>query len=126
MPDKEIKKLPAIVQSAIKGIQDVKGNDIVYINLSKLEHRCCDHFIVCHGNSNTQVSAIANAVEFETREELNLRPIHREGIANAEWALLDYGELVVHIFHRDKRLHYNIEELWSDGELLKIEDEVEV
>ena len=125
MPDTQLKNLPELVQVAINGIQEVKGNEIVYIDLRNLSQRCCDHFVVCHGNSNTQVSAIANAVEYETKDKLGEKPIHREGIANAEWALLDYGDVVVHIFHRDKRFHYNIEDLWSDGDILRIEDEVE-
>ncbi len=124
MPQPEISKLPQLVQVAIKGIQEVKGNNIVCIDLKELPQRCCDYFLITHGDSNTQVSAIAGAVEKETSKMLNEKPIHREGVSNAEWALLDYGNLVVHVFYRDKREHYNIEGLWSDGKTIAIEEEV--
>lgn len=124
MPQTEISKLPKLVQVAIKGIQEVKGNNIVCIDLQELPQRCCDYFLIAHGDSNTQVSAIAGSVEKETSTILQEKPIHREGISNAEWALLDYGNVVVHIFYRDVRDHYNIEGLWSDGKTMQIDEEV--
>ncbi len=126
MPNKKTEKIPELAKVIIAGIQEVKGHEIVYINLSKLEQRCCDHFVICHGDSFTQVASIAGAVERETREKIGEKPLHREGVANAEWALLDYGNVVVHIFHREKRDHYNIEGLWADGDLIAIEDEEKV
>ncbi|MGB0167219.1 MAG: ribosome silencing factor, partial [Luteibaculum sp.] len=98
----------------------------VYIDLRNLPQRCCDYFLIAHGDSSTQVSAIAGSVEKETSTQLKEKPMHREGIANAEWALLDYGDLVVHIFYRDKREHYNIEGLWADGDTYRIEEEVAI
>lgn len=123
MPQNKFTKLPELAKVIIHGIQEVKGHEIVYINLTKLEQRCCDHFVICHGDSNTQVASIAGAIEKETVERLKEKPLRREGIANAEWALLDYGDIVVHVFQKEKRFHYNIEDLWADGETITIEEE---
>jgi ribosome-associated protein len=75
----------------------------------------CDHFVICHGDSVTQVGAIHDSVERITKELVGETPWHTEGQRNAEWILMDYVDVVVHIFHRDKRGHYALEDLWGDA-----------
>ncbi|MCB0795092.1 MAG: ribosome silencing factor [Flavobacteriales bacterium] len=104
-----------LVDAIVAGIQDVKGKDIVHLDLRAVPNTVCDHFVICHGDSDTQVEAIANSVEKTTRERVGEKPWHVEGRQRAEWVLLDYVNVVVHIFYRDRRSHYAIEELWGDA-----------
>ena len=106
----------------IKGIQDKKGKDITSMNLKNIEHAVTDYFIVCHGSSNIQVQAIAESIEDEVRKAIGIKPWHREGIQNAEWILLDYVDVVVHVFQENTRGFYQIESLWADAEIKKIEE----
>jgi ribosome-associated protein len=112
-----------LTEIIIKGIQDKKGKNIVSLNLKKMEHAVSDYFIVCHGNSNIQVQAIAESVEEEVRKSIGIKPWHREGVQNAEWILLDYIDVVVHIFQETTRNFYQIETLWADAEIKILEEE---
>ena len=111
-----------LIDSIIKGIFEKKGHEIVCIDLSQVENAICDCFVICHGDSNTQVNAIAASVEKQTSEQLSLRPFSVEGMTNAEWVLLDYGHTVVHIFQKPVRMRYKLEELWGDGKVSRIEE----
>ncbi|MCB0792119.1 MAG: ribosome silencing factor [Flavobacteriales bacterium] len=104
-----------LVDAIIAGVQEVKGKDIVHLDLRGVPNTVCDHFIICHGDSDRQVESIAGSVEKVARERTGERPWHVEGIQIAEWVLMDYVDVVVHIFHRDKRSYYAIEELWADA-----------
>ena len=106
----------------IKGMQENKAKEIVSLNLKEIETAVCDYFIICHGTSNTHVSAIADSVIDETIKSLKDKPFNREGIENGEWILLDYGNVVVHIFQREIRDFYNIEKLWGDADIDHIKD----
>lgn len=106
----------------IKAIQDVKGKQIINIDLSKIENAICSNFIICEGTSNTHVNAIADSVSKHTRSELNIKPIGKDGQNEAEWIILDYGSVMVHVFQRSIREHYNLEGLWADGIIHQIED----
>lgn len=110
-----------ILTIIINAIQNKKGIDIVDLNLSKLEYSITDHFVICHGNSNTQVEAIADSVEDEVKNNLNIKALHKEGYQNAQWILLNYAGIVVHIFQKEYREHYNLEGLWADAEIKYIE-----
>ena len=99
------------------GIQEKKGNDIVRLDLKKVHSSVADYFIVCNADSTTQVKAIADSVEEEVYKSLREDPIRKEGFQNAEWVILDYGDVVVHIFKTDRRGHYGIEDLWGDAEV---------
>ena len=115
-----MKKLPGasadrLVEAIIEGIQEVKGRDIVHLDLREIPNSVCDHFIVCHGDSSTQVDAITRSVEEFARKEAGEKPWHTEGERNAEWVLMDFVNVVVHIFHRDKRGYYALEDLWGDA-----------
>jgi ribosome-associated protein len=105
-----------LVDSIVEGIQEVKGKDITILNLSKIENAVCDYFIICTGDSSTQVSSISGSIEKITRKNLKERAWHKEGGNSSEWILLDYVNVVVHIFYRETRDFYNIEGLWADAE----------
>lgn len=104
-----------LVEAVIHGIQEVKGRDIVHMDLRNVPNTVCDHFVVCHGDSDTQVEAITRSVLESARKATGEKPWHTEGQRNAEWVLLDFVDVVVHIFHRDKRAHYALEDLWGDA-----------
>ncbi len=104
-----------IVTTIIKGIQEKKGENIISIDLRKIQDAVCDYFIVCDAPSTTQVKAIADNVMRLTEEEMGEKPWHHEGTQRAEWVLLDYVDTVVHIFLTPQRKFYQLEELWSDG-----------
>ena len=103
-----------LIEKIVKGISDVKGQDIEMIDLRKIENRICDFYIICSGNSNTHVSAILESVKKKVSKTLKEKPSHTEGEENAEWILLDYINVVVHIFQKPVRDFYRIEELWGD------------
>ena len=111
-----------LINSIIKGILEKKGHEVVCIDLSQVENAICDYFVICHGDSNTQVNAIAESIEKETAEHLKVRPGSVEGMGNAEWVLLDYGHTVVHVFQKPIRRRYQLEELWGDGKFTRIEE----
>ena len=113
-----------MIDSIIKGILDKKGHEVVCIDLSQVENAICDYFVICHGDSNTQVSAIAESVERETTEQLSVHPCSVEGMGNAEWVLLDYGQTVVHVFQKPYRKRFQLEELWGDGKITRIEESI--
>ena len=111
-----------MINSIIKGIFEKKGHEVVCIDLSQVENAMCDYFVICHGDSNTQVNAIAESIKKETIEQLSVRPVSIEGMSNAEWVLLDYGQTVVHVFQKPFRIRYKLEELWGDGKVSRIEE----
>lgn len=111
------------VDLIIEGIKEKKGKEIVSIDISKLENSVCSYFIICHGDSNTQVSAIANWVEKVVEDELDEKVWKKQGFENAQWILLDYVDVVVHIFQKETRDFYNLENLWADGRIEKFENE---
>lgn len=104
-----------LVNEIIEGIDDLKGENVVVLNLTELENAVCDYFVICEGNSNTQVSAIADSVEKKVRESIGEKPWHVEGTTNAEWVLLDYVSVAVHVFQREVRSFYDLESLWADA-----------
>ena len=106
-----------LAESAIRGIQEVKGHNVVSIDMRNLSNSVCDFFVVCHGTSDTQVEAIARSVQKIIFEELGDNPIHKEGFQKAEWVLLDYFNVVVHIFKEEAREFFNLEGLWADADI---------
>ena len=111
---KAASKINKLIEKIVIGISDVKGQDIEMIDLRKIENRICDFYIICSGNSNTHVSAILESVKRKVSKTLKEKPSHTEGEENAEWILLDYINVVVHIFQKPIRDFYRIEELWGD------------
>ena len=106
----------------ITGMQENKAKEIVCIKLKEIEAAICDYFVICHGTSNTHVSAIAESVINETLKTLKDKPFNKEGLKNSEWILLDYGNVVVHVFQKETRDFYNIEKLWGDANIEQIKD----
>ncbi|MBK6977432.1 MAG: ribosome silencing factor [Cytophagaceae bacterium] len=100
----------------IHGMQEKKGFDIVKLDLRKIPGTITDFFVICSGNSDTQIDAVAGSVEEEVVKSAKELPWHKEGIQNKEWILLDYIDVVVHVFKKDRREFYDIESLWGDAD----------
>ena len=107
----------------VRGMQDKKASDIVVLNLKELRNAVADYFIICSANSDTQIDAVARSVEEEIEKVTGESPWQTEGRTNREWVLLDYVEVVVHVFLRDRRKFYALEELWGDADISYIEAE---
>ena len=107
----------SISEFAVHGIQEKKGNEIVRLDLRNIHSSVADYFIVCHADSSTQVKAIALSVEDEVYKALKIEPRRKEGLQYGEWIILDYIDVVVHVFKTDKREFYGIEDLWGDAEM---------
>ena len=110
----------ALISNIISGIENVKGLNVNLLDLRDIENTVCSYFVVCTGSSNTHVNAIVSAVQKTVSRELKEKPFHTEGIDNSEWVLIDYVNIVVHIFQKQIREFYNIEELWGDAKTTKI------
>lgn len=110
-----------LITEIVKGIEQVKGENISILDLREIENTVCDYFIVCEGTSNTQVNAIAGSVQKSVSKAIQDKPWHVEGEVNAEWILLDYVNVVVHVFQKQIREFYDIESLWGDAKTTIIE-----
>ncbi len=111
-----------LTKNIIKAIQEKKGDNIACLNLKNIDASVTDYFVICDGTSNTQVNAIKDSVEEEVRKAMGEKPWHVEGTTNAEWILMDYVNVVVHIFQKETREFFNIEGLWADAEISHIEN----
>lgn len=109
-----------LITTIIGGIEDVKGKEITILDLREIENTVCDYFIVCEGTSNTQVNAIVNVIQKKVSKALKDNPWHVEGEENAEWVLIDYVNVVVHVFQKHIREYYDIENLWGDAKITQI------
>ena len=115
--NKALNESAYVSELAIFGIQEKKGNDIVRLDLRNIFSSVSDYFVICHADSTTQVKAIANSVEDEIFKATQQEPWRKEGLEYGEWILLDYIDVVVHIFRTDKREFYGVEDLWGDAEI---------
>ena len=111
----------SLVDEILYGIEDLKGVDVHIMDLSKISNTVCKFFILCTGTSNTHVAAIANSVRKNVSKKLKEKPYSMEGIENQEWVLIDYVDVVVHIFQREIREFYDIENLWGDAKITNVE-----
>lgn len=118
---KEQAETDQLITQIVRGIEDVKGQDIEILDLRDIENTVCDYFIICNGTSNTQVNAIVGSVQKSVSKALKEKPWHVEGSDNAEWILMDYVHVVVHVFQKHIREFYDIEGLWGDAKSVKIE-----
>lgn len=107
--------------AVVRGMQEKKASDIVVLDLRKVKNAVADFFVVCSGGSDTQLDAIAESVDEEVYKETKQNPWHQEGKTNKEWLLIDYVDVVAHIFKKDKREFYSIEELWGDAQIISVE-----
>lgn len=112
-----------LTELIVKGIQEKKGENIVQLNLKGVDGAVTDYFIICEANSSTQIGAIKDSIEEEVRKALGEKPWHVEGTSNLEWVLLDYVNVVAHIFNKEKREYFDLEGLWADAEIKEIEAE---
>ena len=122
---KKWEETDVLLGSIIKGIFEKKGQNVLKIDLRKLESRITDYFIICHGSSVTQVSAICDSVDETVRKEANEKPLHVEGLENCYWVLLDYSNVVVHVFLEEYRNFYSLESLWADAEIEAMKDKLQ-
>lgn len=109
-------------QLIIKGMLEKKAVDIVLIDLRGIKKAVADYFIICSGNSDTQLDSISESIEHEVRKATNQLPWQKEGRENKEWILLDYVNVVVHVFKKDVRSHFGLEELWGDAKITHVTD----
>lgn len=111
-----------LLDTIIEGIQNRKGQKIVKIDLKKIAEAPVEYMVIAEGNSNTQVSAIANEIDDFVRTQTHVHPLSVVGMENAEWVAMDYGSVFVHIMQREPRAYYDIEHLWEDGKITEIPD----
>ncbi len=123
MVKKEKGESEELAVAVINGMQQKNGLDIVRLDLSGIPNAISNYFVICHGTSRPQIEAIADAVIGEVKKQTGDKPWHKEGFENAEWILLDYFDVVVHIFHEKAREFYKLEELWGDAGMTKFSSE---
>ena len=112
----------ALVDTIVKGIQEKKGQRIVTADLQGIDGAICRYFVICQGNSPSQVEAIAESVGDMARLELGEKPVRVAGLQNAQWVAMDYSDVLVHIFLPDLRGYYDLEHLWEDADITEIPD----
>ena len=111
-----------LVKKITEGIQEKNGQKIVVADLNEIEDTICKYFVICQGNSPSQVSVIADSIQDYVREETGYKPSAIDGLRNAQWVAMDYSDVLVHIFLPDVREFYNLENLWADAKLTSIPD----
>lgn len=118
MSQKKISELSSkLAEVVVLGMQEKKGKEIVKLDIRDINSTVSDYYVVCHADSNIHVNAIAKSVEEEVYKAFGEDPWHKEGHGNGEWVLLDFVDVVVHIFKTDKRSHYRLEDLWGDAKV---------
>ncbi|WP_350287807.1 ribosome silencing factor [uncultured Croceitalea sp.] len=110
-----------LIALILSGIEEVKGVDINLLDLREIENTVCDYFIICNGTSNTHVNAIVSSIQKTVSKAIKDKPWHVEGSENAEWVLMDYVNVVVHVFQKHIREFYDIEGLWGDAKVTMVE-----
>lgn len=111
-----------LCQIVVKGMKEKKADDIVVLDLRKVNSAVADFFVICNGNSDTQIDAIADSVESEVHKVNKENPWHKEGLNNKSWVLIDYVDVVAHVFNKENREFYNLEALWGDAQVERIEE----
>ena len=110
----------------VEAIREKKGHQIVTIDLTEVDNAICDSFIICHGESSTQVGAIIESVAKNLKEKAGIRAHHVEGLQNSQWVLMDFFDVLVHVFLEEFRSFYKLEELWADGKMEVAEEETKL
>ncbi|MFW6043645.1 MAG: ribosome silencing factor [Marinilabiliaceae bacterium] len=118
----EIISSEQLVKAVVSGIQEKKGGNITVLDLRNIENMIAEYFIICEGESNVHVDAVSEAVEKIVHRDAGEKPFHIEGKQNAEWILLDYMNVVVHVFQKPVRRFYSLEELWADATRTDVEE----
>ena len=112
-----------LVNAVVEGLFKKKGNNVISLNLAEIENAVCKYFVICDADSDRQVEALCDSVLDTVREDTGEKVWHKEGLESATWALLDYGNVVVHIFQKEYRDLYKLEELWADAKIVQHHDE---
>ncbi len=115
-----------LITNIIKSIEEVKGEEVILIDMKKIDNSPCDYFIVCDGSSNTQVNAIVSKIKKNVSKLLSEKPLNIEGLENCKWVLIDYIDIVVHVFQKEIRQYYKIENLWGDAKHTKFVSNLEL
>ncbi len=121
-PTKAISISEKLCKTVIEGMQEKKGVDIVVLDLREIKGAVTDFFVICSGNSDTQVEALMNSVAEYVYKATSEDVWHKEGAMNREWILLDFVDVVAHIFKKDRRKFYGLEELWGDAQITFVND----
>ena len=121
MSKRELDVSDILLETIIEGIKEVKGINTAILDLKKIETAICKYFVICSGTSNTHVSSIADSVKKIVSKKIQEKPWHIEGLNTSEWVLLDYSDIVVHVFQEQTREFYRLEDLWGDAEIRTIE-----
>ena len=111
-----------LVKKITEGIQEKKGKKITTVDLSKIESAATSHFIICEGQSTTQVMAIADSIREYVLQNTGIKPFGYDGYQNGQWIVIDYGNILAHIFLPEYRNYYKLEQLWNDAKLAEIPD----
>ncbi len=114
---------PELCDLVVEGMREKKAQDIVTMDLRAVENSIADFFVICTGSSDSQIDAICNSIESTVHKNTNTHPWHLEGKQNKEWILLDYVEVVAHVFRNDRREYYALEELWADAQATHLENQ---
>lgn len=122
---KRIDGADLLLENIINGVFEKKGQNVLKIDLTKLQNRITDYFVICHATSTTQVSSICDSVEDTVKNNTGEKPFHIEGLDNSFWVLLDYGNVIVHVFLEEYRSFYNLESLWADAKIEALEDKIQ-
>lgn len=111
-----------LAETIIAGMQENKAEEITLLDLRNIENAVSDFFVICSGNSTTHVDGIVSSLTKETQKSIGEKPWHQEGVRGSEWVLLDYVNVVAHIFYKDAREYYDLEDLWADAIKKEIKD----
>ena len=122
MSKRELDVSDILLETIIEGIKEVKGINTAILDLKKIETAICKYFVICSGTSNTHVSSIADSVKKIVSKEIQDKPWHIEGLNTSEWVLLDYSDIVVHVFQEETRDFFRLEDLWGDAAIRTIEN----
>lgn len=110
-----------LVEYVLEGIDDLKGEEVTLLDLRAIDSAVCDYFVICNGSSNTHVNSIVRSVDKNVKKALQEKPWHIEGMEHGEWVLMDYVDVVVHVFQQHIRDYYDIESLWGDAKAIAVE-----
>ncbi len=113
-----------ISEFVVMGMLDKKASDVIVLDLREIKHAVADYFVICSGNSDTQIEAISESIEEFVIKNSKEKPWKREGFQNREWILIDYVDVVAHVFNREKREFYALEELWADAKITSVNDQL--
>lgn len=120
---KKIDATNILLENIINAIQDVKGKEIISLDLRKIDSAICKYFVICTGTSNTHVNSIESNIKKTISRDLGEKPFHIEGNNIGEWVLMDYSDIIVHVFQEKTRAFYNIEDFWGDAKFLNYKEE---